>query len=209
MSERVVLLKCVAAAAPPSNVAATWPGRLVGATEVEEYFVRTVQDLDDASESDDPYTVLRASGVLRLLLLDGLFHKASVRLNRKIRFTVDDFNMELPPGVPVPEIHWQLLSPVGVGARQRIEVNLDKFLAAPMLRTPDATASVRDVIQACANAMGGIHFGEARTVREQAVIQLDKVQVVFGSKPSVQSLKDICRIAVLAFQPFVLAIQAS
>ena len=46
---------------------------------------------------------------------------------------------------------------------KRVKVNLDSFLKAPSFTLDGVTATVKDLIQACANAKGGVHFGSAKT----------------------------------------------
>ncbi len=192
----------------PPSPSAVLPNSPVGASDVETLFIRAVHDISVAGDSDDWYTVLRTSGTLRLLLLDGMMHKANAKLRKEIVFETKDFSTKLPTDMPAPEIVWQCLSPEGCLPVVALRVSLDKFLSTPVLKTSDVTASVRDVINACANALGAVHFGDPRGVKEEAVVEFDKVQVLFGSKPSLRSLQDICRVTVRALYPLVLAIQA-
>lgn len=175
------------------------------ATEAETLFIRNVCELDLAAKSDDWYVVLRASGVLRLLLLDGLLHKANARFHQKILFTTNNLKTTPPPNLSLPKIIWQRLSP---DFGKPLHLGLDKFLAATVLSTNTTHASVRDMIQACANALGGVHFGPANNAKQEAIIELDKVHIIFGSKPSIESLRDICQIVKEALHPLVLRIQS-
>ncbi len=192
----------------PSSLETVLPSSPVGASDVETLFIRAVHDISVAGDSDDWYTVLRTSGTLRLLLLDGMMHKANARLREEIFFETSDFSAKLPTEAPAPEIVWCCVSRDGGGPVAAIRVSLDKFLSTPVLKTSEVTASVRDVINACANALGAVHFGGPRGAKEEAVVEFDKVHVLFGSKPSLRSLQDICQVTVRALHPLVLAIQA-
>jgi len=55
-----------------------------------------------------------------------------------------------------------------------MRVDLDKFLATPMLKSDGHIFSVREVIKGCANMMGGIHVGVGRDEKEKAFLILDK-----------------------------------
>jgi len=207
-----VSLKAAGSSDPAFNALEEVPQIVVGVgsnlADAEQFFVRTVADLQMASRSNDAYTLIRASGVLRLLLLDGLLHKANARLHLNLVFTTNNIG-SLPESLGAPELHWQALSPQHIRTAQRLELKLDHFLSAPVIETPTGTASVRDFVQACSNALGGIHFGGVRNGREEIVLEFNGAHMSFGSRPSVQALQDICYIVVRALHPLVLAIQKS
>ncbi len=179
------------------------------ANEAERLFVRTVHELEKLSASTDWYTLLRASGPLRLLLLDKLLYKANVRVRHKpIIFTTNDFRHELPSSLPTPRSHWQNLSPEIAPTAKLLCLSLDEYLGAPILKLENGTATVKNVIKACANASGGVHFSAPRGQEETAIIQYDCGQAMVGLAPSSLALRSICQVTVRALHPVIVKIQA-
>jgi len=180
-----------------------------GASDAESLFIRAVHELQQAIGSNDPYAVLRASAMARSILLEGLLDKANRRFKQKFTFTTNDYTIEYPPSLPVPDLSWCFLSPESGGSLELLKGNKEKFLQATVLRLPRVTATVRDVVRACANALGGVHLGPAANPKEDAVLYVHKRYVAFGAPASNQALKDIYRVAVRALHPLVVAIQNS
>ena len=72
------------------------------------------------------------------------------------------------------------------------------------------TASVGDIITACANVKGGIHLSAPRGKRatqQKAVSEADEMHVSFGSPPSIHAAAGICEVALRGLYPLVAAIQ--
>ena len=61
--------------------------------------------------------------------------------------------------------------------------NLDAFLKSPCFRVGTETASVHDLIRACANVKGGVHLGKTRTSEEDTVLDWDKIFVCLVKNP--------------------------
>jgi hypothetical protein len=92
---------------------------------------------------------------------------------------------------------------------QTIEVNLEGFLKAPCLRLEGKTATVRDLIKACANVKGGVHLGRARTSEEDLVLDWDRAFRVIGEEPSLVAIAGVCRVGLSGIEPLVRAITGS
>lgn len=52
----------------------------------EESFLNTLNDLREKADSNDRYQLIKASGLLRLLLLDPLIHEANQKHKIKFKF---------------------------------------------------------------------------------------------------------------------------
>lgn len=175
------------------------------ATDAEAIFIRAVAELRAAAASQDWYVLLKASAPLRLILLDGLLHKANHRYEVKVEFRVSRDNEKLPLEI---DREWRSVAPHGRPAEQYVLVGLDKLLKLRVFRSPSRQLTVRDVIRAAANANGGVHFGEPRSQEEKLLLEMDKESLRMGQAASRQLLKEICRVCVEAFAPLVGFIQA-
>ena len=205
MTHRLMRLpteQSTASPAPPlPEVSPTVPA---DASEAEALFIRTLHDLADSSMSNDWYRLLRTSGPLRLLLLDGLLHRANERVKHRPMFMTNDFRT--PPPLET-SAHWRRLSPEGLATAVRLELTLDEFLNAPVLTVEGTVATVKDVIRAAANASGGVHFGPPRGSAETVVLDFDRGAVVAQARPSGLALRTICRVVVQALYPIVATLQ--
>ena len=106
----------------------------------------------------------------------------------------------------VPDDHWQQLDATNFPGAKTITVDLQRLLAAPCLTTNGVTASVKDLIKACAHAKAGIHLGHTETDGEQAVLDLDTAVRLLGQEPSGRAVAGICRVVLRGLQPLAEAI---
>ncbi|MCM2341365.1 hypothetical protein [Rhodoferax sp.] len=174
------------------------------ATHAEALFIRTMGDLADAATSHDWYVLLKSSADLRLLLLDGLLHKANERHRLKVEFRV--VGSGEPPPMDFDKL-WNNIAPHDVPEELLKNVNLEQFLKLQVFESKNRTITVKDVIRAAANADGGVHFGNPERAEEGLVLILDKDAMRFGQAASRHMLRDICKVVVASSIPLVERIQ--
>lgn len=171
----------------------------------ENFFLSTLQDIDLKIAAGDRYSLIRASGLLRQLLLDGLLHRVNRSHKLSIKFCTINFYKYPPPDMKV-SAHWRSLDPSYFPGADTIECSLDRFLEAPCLVFQDHQATVKDLIRACANAKGGVHLGKARMSAEQVVLDWDQAITLIGEEPSLMAIKGICRIVLAGLKDLALKI---
>lgn len=221
----------LAAATGPCIVAASWTpttmGLFVNGTEVAneddanpsvvlapraaptpgDLFLETLDDLAARMASGTWYDAIRAAGLLRQVLLDGdrLVHVVNRAFHLKFSFVVIDHTDPVPV---LPDYHWVNLDPTNfAGARTR-RVNLDALLASPCLTVKGVTATVADLITACANAKGGIHLGRTRTVEGAAILDWDEAIRLLGEVPSTVAVRGLCGVVLEGLRPLAAAVRA-
>jgi hypothetical protein len=167
-------------------------------------FLATVRDLDEKMAAADEYSVLMASGLLRKLLLEGLIHVANRAHRLELRFHTIDFTRT--PPIP-SDTSWSDLDPSAFPGAPTKACTLDEFLAAPCMEGKGHTASVKDVISACAHAKGAVHLGKPRTDEERAVLDWDEVVQLLGREASLWVMAGVCRVVLNALQDLVAAVQ--
>ena len=171
--------------------------------EVEAFFLETVKDIDAKVVERTRYGLIRAAGLLRQLLLDGLIHKVNRPYRLKLAFEVIEFH-SAPSDQSV--IHWRTLDPSAFPGVKVVTVDLAALLAIPVLRIGTSTASVRDVIKACANAKGGVHYGPPGNSQEDLVLAWDKRFQASPVEISLDFLAGLCKVCLEGVQPIVNAI---
>lgn len=174
-------------------------------TDDEKLFQNTLQDLRERGSSMDPYTILKASGLLRSLLLDEhpLFDQVNRNYRVKIKFDIGDplIPDDLHPNTVMfsvgqvidPEINYP-----GVG---RKTVTRDRFLCAEVMFFRDKRFTVRDVIALEANAMGGVHAGSPKDKKLKFLKEASMVFEFLDLRSTLVLLKGIIRVVVRAIEP--------
>ena len=174
----------------------------------DSLFISTVMDIDQKLRKGSRYDLIRAAGLLRQLFLDStpLVHSVNRNYHQKISFETIDYRPQFSktPDAYSVSLDWSRYP----SAKTKI-INLDDFMKTPCFVTNGVTATVRDLIRACANSKGGIHLGKTKTIEEGIVIDWDDTIRLFGNEPSLQVLADVCRVSLIGLKPLVNAILGS
>ncbi len=145
-------------------------------------FLRTLNDCKSAIQNPDDYQLLRATALLRQLLLDAnrLLDVVNRDRREKIRFRIADswqtqhtrlvISMNpsiytvadgLYPGTSLPN------TPV-------VELSRDQFLKHPVAYASGRYYTVGEIVQHCANILGGVHFGAPQSESEGMLSALQR-----------------------------------
>ncbi len=172
------------------------------------FFLETLLDIDTKVAAGDSYQLIRAAGLLRQVVLDGepLVHKANRAHRLKLTFSVLDPD-QYPPSIgPELLVFWRNLDPSPFPGGQIVSIDLARLLSSNILWYAKTWATVRDVIKACANAKGGIHFGKPEGPAQEVVLQFDRELVGVSGEPSLMALSGLCRIILNGVRPLVSAV---
>lgn len=169
---------------------------------MEWFFLETVNDINQKLQINTKYHILKASGLLRLLLCDrhSVMEGVNKKYNIQLLFEISDDSIK-PPITPDKQWSNPDIS-FFPGAKTR-RVDLDTFLKFRCLQINGGVATVYDVIDACANLKGGAHFfplGRENGGRK-IVITEDECIRIFGEEPSLRALRRICRVVLKGIQP--------
>ncbi len=175
----------------------------------EGLFLDTIADLQAREGNPDRYGLIKASGALRLLLLDPepLVHQVNRDYGVKLVFTFH----ELPKAGQENTIAgWTRLKRQVTRSDQSKGTTggLDAFLAAGCLALYGKVLTVREVILTNANVKGGVHAGPPRSEGEHRVLALDQIMNVGGAEGSLASIHDIIRVTLEGLAPLVEAVRS-
>jgi hypothetical protein len=125
------------------------PDLAAAKTDAEFMFLSTLAGIDQKVAEGSRYSLIRAAGLLRQLLLDAtpLVHEVNRAYGKEIEFKVMDYHSQPPI---TPQAHWEDLDGSHFPGAATVSVNLDKLLRAPCLKLDKTTATVRDLILVCA-----------------------------------------------------------
>jgi hypothetical protein len=153
--------------------------------------------------------------VLRQLLVDGspLVHQVNRSHRLKLRFTIGLSARERSKemcslGLPIPDVHLLAILPPNEPKR---EVDLAQLLAHEVVKIGANYYSAHDLLDACANRMGGVHFDPKGTdhevVRDVSALGRFLEQVGLGSAFGVLLL--LARIAHHGLLPLYEAVRGA
>lgn len=182
--------------------------------DIEDFFIRTIDDLQTKSKSGTEYDAIRACGLLRQLLLDSpsLIVLANKKHKIKFKFLVH-VTPFIDPGFPIIEIldidepYNKELHEVFVDGT---EVSLGAFLNTRCLTLREYHYTVHNVITSGAHTYGGIHASSDTVMhkefnlRESTTKLNDCEELLFT-----RTVKSISRIVIAATSVLVEKIKTS
>ena len=156
----------------------------------EQVFLHRFAQLEQILASRQVAALLDLALILRQLLVDGTTLTASVNRNHrlKLRFTVGQSTQQslegmFARGIPLPMMMWQ--GDVMDGQWTQT-LTLDEFLKHGMAHFNGEHYTVRQIIKACANRLGGVHLGDpAGDDEEAAALRRFNSSFIVGGAPSV------------------------
>src|ERR1700736_3747023 len=133
-------------------------------------YLDTIADLEAKLAAGDSYSLLRASGLLRQLLVDGgrLVDLARAGLHVKYNFVVADTMIHTLPNVVFGMIN---IDPGDAEGQPSRTLDRDGFLRFPCLVFQGQIIRVIHVIKTCANVLGGVHAGKPKP-EDKAILEV-------------------------------------
>lgn len=170
-----------------------------------ELFLETLRDLERYVAEANDYSMLRASGLLRQLLVDkhALMHQVNRAHMFKLRFPVCGRAYRETVLADAPIFYSALggIHSSGAFPHQLEEVSLDRFLATQVLKLGDQLLTIADLISISANVLGGIHKGDPATEKEQALAEFSRSVTAGGRALNAAQLKPIILVVLDALRP--------
>lgn len=172
----------------------------------ERLFLKTLEELEARIASPDEYDLLKAAGLLRLLLIEGqpLAQKAVRALGgERPLFRFGTISPDPMAGsARVFQFIADGLDPgTGRPGRPMLDGPIDAFLRNPVIINKGETFTVLDIIRAAANAEGGIHHDVAPQKKNAAVRHFSASLHVAGAPVGLQALRAIGRVTLKALAP--------
>lgn len=175
--------------------------------DVGRSFLRFILDLQARIAANDRFNLLEASAILRRLLLDAspVLHLANREHRRKLFFPFVPERLTSVSGTQ-PTFQFINLCPFFADPLKIQKLNLQEFLATPVIRDHERAFTVHNVIDVCANLKGGIHFGKPVSQMDKSLITLDKNFLPFFLDASLAALPGIAWTTICGSTPLIEAI---
>lgn len=180
----------------------------------QELFLRTLDDLENRISSNDDYTVLRASALIRELFLDGerLVDKVNQPFGFKFKFEIIDtdqlLNIFKAPGMPLFEFVGiqDALDPNSIPNPPKKMASRDAFFNTKIQISNKKSFTVSELILHQANIEGGVHALSPRNDKEVTLSQIEDSLRILGLPAGLQQLKSIGRVVIKTLQPLRMAL---
>lgn len=184
-------------------------------TSKENFFLNTIDELKERLSKLTEYDILKASGLLRQLLIDGysLVDQINKIYRVKIQYCVQK-SFEFPelnslPDGSEPKVLYGMNFILPIEGSSNIELlNLSDFLKYEVLQYQSENFTVLDVIKICANKYGGIHVEDVKKSREKSLDVLHNYFSLNKSSSILHSMYNISIICVNSLQPLAEAIKS-
>ena len=162
----------------------------------EELFVHTVRDLRTKIRANTTYSLIRACGLCRHLLLDKapLVHQVNKNYKLPIRFYIKDYT-NTPLSHDYKGSGGRTILPLGDSKF----VGLDEFLKTKILFSGKNEFTVNEMISAASHYYGGIHSGKP-DLKQVSLARLNRFYNV-QTNTSFWLMGAICRVVLKAMKP--------
>jgi hypothetical protein len=170
----------------------------------KELFVKTIDDLSNKIKSNNEYEVLKASGLLRALVLDGK-NSLAIIVNREFREKLEFKYADHTKGSAAFMLarnptSWSVLDGFHSGNPPPATFyklsGLDGLLSEVVLLKDGKKFTVKDVILFTANITGGVHSGTPKENDDKERI-LHELQLWLGGLPiTLKQIESISKVII-------------
>ena len=162
------------------------------------FYLRKVKEAEQRAQFGDYYDLIMAAGLIRHLLLEDapLIHKANKDLRIKLRFTIartEGHHVPGPQNIDVRGIDPDPPCPYPIET-----VSAKNLLSAYCMTSGVERFTVKDILESCAYARGGVHLNSSLAWRDILLFSIDGYEPL-ASTPSL--LRGIIKVIVRGLRP--------
>lgn len=174
----------------------------------ESIFLHIINDIEEISESANTYKILKASGLIRQLLIDNncLVDQINREHKEKILFRVQqkpELLNDTANDDGTVRKSWfgiTLIFP-GIDSRNTELLNKDNFFKYKLLNFGEHEFSVLEVIKICANKYGGVHSEDIKDEREKLLDNLNSSFTLLNFDCVIYAMHGIMMVCYNALLP--------
>jgi hypothetical protein len=176
-------------------------------------FLQTLKDIEERLQpGKTQYEVMKISGLLRLLLKDGVpsLDLLNRGRNMRLRFLVNS----KPRGYEFGELQpvfWAMgdgFDPdTALLVDSIIEVNKNQLLACRVIYVSSTWYTVSDVIDQLAHIEGGVHMGDPNDDEDRQLTDASRFVRLGGMEANVYAIRSVARVVLKGLQPLRLRLE--
>ena len=176
----------------------------------ERFFIETIIDIIEKLRNDRKYDTIKASGLLRHLLLDKepLVYKINKKYKVKLEFEVIEYKEKIPIENDL-ELHIRNLDSNNFPGAKTVKTSLKELLSINCINYKGTEITVKELIKYCAHIKGGIHTGKPEDKIDETLIAIDDKVKMLEEESSIILLKGIIQIILKGLKPLVRKISAN
>lgn len=185
-------------------------------TTQEKVLLNIISDLSERFDRHTEYDLLKASGLIRQLVIDK--NPVLEQVNKSYKFKIV-YRVQKRIKMPAESVQedgtvWKALYGMTFISPKDDDSNFellkkDEFFKYELLFYSGESFTVLDIIKICANKYGGIHYDEDKDLKE-SLIDITHRSFTFNDSSSVlHSMYSIIEICVEAWKPLILAIKSN
>ncbi len=170
----------------------------------KELFLKTLEDLEKKSQSQDWYDMLLISGLIYKLLYDK--HPMVYEVNTSkipISFEVNDMKLHTDPSLMFSSVE-DAFDPQTTPppfAKPMI-VNTQVLYSREVMTIGPEILTVKDLIKFLRNKQGGVHYDNVASVDKEPVLkELQETMGIAGVTAGLRLMRAISRVVVRGLQP--------
>jgi hypothetical protein len=172
------------------------------ATSVDKLFLSTLNDLKYKITSQDPNHILKATALLRLLIVDKSSLVDQVNRHRKLNivYTINDkkyLAMEYAEFWAVQDGFDPEASPF----QFPLAVNKDKLLKRASMVVHGKVFTVQDLIRYLSHVQGTVHVQDPQDAKEKMLKSIEGSLLIGGLQPVARSICAISRVVLKGLEP--------
>lgn len=181
-------------------------------------FVWQVDELREIVKNPTSMGALRASAILRFLLLDQApaLHRIAGHIGYKIRFGLSSnpeeasssFEFGMPSAREGVIFKYENMDPAFFGKEPRYKATFDQFLKFNIQMSRGEYLTVKETIQYLANKAGGVHFSVPDEPKLKMLHDLNIHATNEEISPGMFAIFDIASITIKAVEPVYKALRA-
>lgn len=177
-------------------------------TAKEKLFVNTIIELEERFNKRTEYDLLKASGLIRQLIVDSnpLVTQVNRKYKLKIKFkVVKRYKFDFA-NVDSNGTKWSNLSGMVFISPDKSSdfvelLGKDEFLKYQLLSHHETQFTILDVIKICANKYGGVHSEDIRKGRSLELDRMSSHITLNGSKSVFHAIYGIIEVCLVALKP--------
>lgn len=170
----------------------------------DDLYREVIRDLRGRLSDRSAYNIVKSSGLVRQLLLDGTALVSLVNRQHHLKLV---FRAMADAALPIeaPILHFR--NPAGIpNAPALTDLSLDRFLALNCGQFHGSKFTVKDLVRYGAHVLGGVHQGAPRDPADKVILEMDKALETGEITLSLRALEGIGNVTLQGLDPLSKAV---
>ena len=172
--------------------------------DTKNIFLKTIEDLESKSQSQDWYDMLLLAGLIYKLLYDEHPLVDEINISKpKVTFVVNDRLVPSDPSLMFYSIEDGIDPEISVPHLTKpIEVDRSGLYARPVMVVNGEVITIKDLIRFLRNKQGSVHFDDVSlTAKDKILKEIQASLFIGGVNSGLRLMRAISRVVVKGLEP--------